>query len=259
MPSLETIAAYLDATLRTAEVPDYPQALNGIQLQNSSDITHVAAAVDFSSATVTRVIELKAELLLVHHGMFWRGLQRFVEPTYGVLRALIQHDIAVYASHLPLDIHPEWGNAPLLARHMGLDPAGTFAGFQGVDVGVTGTCEIPTAKLLSRADALAREYGGLGAIAAPRLAGDRITRRWGVGTGAGASTASIREAVDRELDTLIVGEGPHHTGVEAADYGITIIYAGHYATETFGVRAATDALARKFGVRSSFIDAPTGL
>jgi putative NIF3 family GTP cyclohydrolase 1 type 2 len=88
---------------------------------------------------------------------------------------------------------------------------------------------------------------------------DRVTRRWGVCTGAGADSSTLREAAERGLDTLIVGEGPHHTAVEARELGIVILYAGHYATETLGIRALGETLAANFGLTSAFIDVPTGL
>jgi putative NIF3 family GTP cyclohydrolase 1 type 2 len=88
---------------------------------------------------------------------------------------------------------------------------------------------------------------------------DHITRRWGICTGAGADSSTLREASERGLDTLIVGEGPHHTAVEARELGIVVLYAGHYATETLGVRALGEALAARFDITSTFVDAPTGL
>ena len=111
--------------------------------------------------------------------------------------------------------------------------------------------------LADKARELAEEFGGQ--LVATPFADDRITRGWGICTGAGADSATLREAAAKGLDTLIVGEGPHHTAVEARELGIVVLYAGHYATETLGVRALGDALAERFGVTSTFVDAPTGL
>jgi putative NIF3 family GTP cyclohydrolase 1 type 2 len=140
---------------------------------------------------------------------------------------------------------------------MGLEPSGGFAKYQTVDVGLRGVSDIPTHVLSARAQELARKYGGT--LVATPFEADRVTRRWGICTGAGADSSTLREASERGLDTLIVGEGPHYTAVEARELGIVILYAGHYATETLGVRALGEALATHFDLTSTFIHAPTGL
>jgi dinuclear metal center YbgI/SA1388 family protein len=257
MPALAEVAEFLDKTLNIAEVPDYPGALNGVQLTNVGAIDGVAAAVDFSSETVNGAIEAGANLLLVHHGMFWGGLQPITAHRHERFRKLITHDVAVYAAHLPLDIHPTFGNNALLAQLLELEPRGGFAKYQSIDVGLSGSSNVPTRVVADKARALAERYGGQ--LVATPFAADRVTRTWGICSGAGADSATLREAAAKGLDTLIVGEGPHHTAVEARELGIVILYAGHYATETLGVRALADALSRQFGVKSTFVDAPTGL
>lgn len=257
MPSLAHIAEYLDTALEISAIPDYPNAFNGVQLANLGDIERVACAVDFSGTTIEGAIAAGARLLLVHHGMFWSGVQPIVGARHRNLWTLVTHDVAVYAAHLPLDLHPQFGNNALLARQLGLQPSGGFAAFQGRDVGVRGTSEIDTVTLVERARGLAQECGGQ--LVVTPFAERHVTHKWGVCTGAGASSSSLREAASLGLDTLIVGEGPHHTAVEARELGIVVMYAGHYATETLGVRALGAELERRFGVTSSFIDAPTGL
>ena len=257
MAALDEIVRFLDGQLRTTEIPDYDRALNGLQFASTGTVSRVAAAVDFSSATVRSAAERGANLLLVHHGMFWGGLQPIVGPRYERMSQLLRHDIAVYSSHLPLDVHPELGNNVLLARELGLRPEGGFARFQELDVGVSGSGDIDTGDLVERARRFAGSHGG-GIVATPFAPG-HVTRRWGICTGAGADSATIREALSRGLDTIIVGEGPHHTAVEARDAGLVIVYAGHYATETLGVRALADELARRFAISAAFIEAPTGL
>ena len=257
MATLRDIGAYLDATLDIGGIPDYPNAINGVQFENEGEITGVVAAVDFSSSAVTGTIDAGAQLLLVHHGMFWSGAQPITGYRFGQMRALIEHGIAVYSAHLPLDVHPEFGNNSLLANRLGLVPTGGFAKFQTIDVGLQGECEIPTQVLAERAQRLSEEFGGT--LVATPFSDNRVTRRWGVCTGAGADSATLREAALGGLDTLIVGEGPHHTAVQARELGIVVLYAGHYATETLGVRALADAMANRFGIRSNFLDVPTGL
>lgn len=257
MPTLSPLAAYLDAALNIAGIPDYPNAVNGVQLANSGDIRRVATAVDFSSETVAGAISAGASLLIVHHGMFWSGVQPIVGARRQRLHALLTYDVAVYSAHLPLDVHPDLGNNALLAKRLGLEPSGGFAKYHALDVGLSGVSDIPTRMLAARAQELATEHQGT-LIATP-FDSERVTRRWGICTGAGADSSTLREASERGLDTLIVGEGPHHTAVEARELGIVILYAGHYATETLGVRALGDALAAHFNMTSTFVDAPTGL
>src|ERR1041385_5599121 len=135
--SLSSIVEFFDATLNVAATPDYPHALNGIQLSNSGSVRRAATAVDFSSATIRGTVDADAQLLIVHHGMFWGGGQPIPAHRRERLRLLIEHDIAVYAAHLPLDIHPRLGNNALLARRLGLTPSGGFARYQTIDVGLT--------------------------------------------------------------------------------------------------------------------------
>jgi dinuclear metal center YbgI/SA1388 family protein len=231
--------------------------VNGVQLSNVGDIQRVATAVDFSTETITGAIDAGARLLLVHHGMFWGGVQPLTEHRHKRLWMLVTHDVAVYSAHLPLDVHPEVGNNVLLAARLGLEPSGGFATYQSIDVGVSGESDVPTRVLAERAAALATEFKGH--LVVTPFENDRVTRRWGICTGAGADSSSLREAARRGLDTLIVGEGPHHTAIEARELGIVVLYAGHYATETLGVRALGDRLATTFGIASSFIDVPSGL
>lgn len=257
MARLDAIVAHLDALLLTAETPDYSPALNGLQLANAGEVRGVAAAVDFSMAGIEGAIAAGANLLLLHHGMFWGGAQPIRGVAYERMKRLIAHDVAVYASHLPLDRHPTHGNNALLARELGLEPTGEFARFKTIAVGVRGEGDVPTATLVARARRLAESHGG--SVVATPHAPDRVTRRWAICTGAGASSESLREASELGIDTLVVGEGPHHTGVEARELGIVVVYAGHYATETLGVRALAAHVGETFGVPWTFVDAPTGL
>jgi putative NIF3 family GTP cyclohydrolase 1 type 2 len=122
MPALAPIAEFLDAMLDVANVPDYPNAVNGVQFANVGEIDRVATAVDFSSEVIEGTIAAGARLLLVHHGMFWSGVQPITGRAHQRLWALVTHDVAVYAAHLPLDIHPTLGNNALLAGRLGSNP-----------------------------------------------------------------------------------------------------------------------------------------
>ena len=257
MTDLATIAGHLDALLGTDAIPDYSGAFNGVQLSNEGPIRRIAASVDVSRRVIDTAIRSEANLLLVHHGMMWGGPQRITGATYDRLRLLIAHNVAVYASHLPLDAHPKFGNNVLFAQTLGLEPAGGFARYRTIDVGVRGECDRETAELFARAAEFARRHGG--AARSTEIRPGRRTRRWGICTGAGASSETLLEAQGLDLDTLIVGEGPHHTAVAADDVGLVVIYAGHYATETLGVQALAEHLTSTFDIPSVFIPAPTGL
>jgi dinuclear metal center YbgI/SA1388 family protein len=255
--ALDDIARHLDGTLRTTEVPDYPGALNGIQVDHEGPVVRCAVAVDASVPTIDAAIASRANLLVVHHGLYWGGVQPLRGRIYQRVRRLLEHDVAVYASHLPLDLHPALGNNALLARELGLVPSAGFARFQSITIGVMGDADVDTAVLARRCETLAEREGGR--LVSIGLASGRRTRRWAICTGAGASSDTLREAAAAAVDTLIVGEGPHHTAVEATELGIAMLYVGHYATETFGVRALGAEIERTFGIPWSFIAAPTGL
>jgi dinuclear metal center YbgI/SA1388 family protein len=248
---------FLDATLNTNAVPDYDRALNGLQLANQGRVTRIAAAVDFSLEALQAAATQQADLLLVHHGMFWSGLVRFAGASYEKLRIAFAHDIAVYSSHLPLDLHPQFGNNALLARELDLVPDTGFGRFRDVAIGVSGPSDCETAQLAERVRALVEPLGSR-MVSTPIDAGRR-TSRWAIVSGAGASSDTLREAQERGVDTLIVGEGPHHTAIEAQERGIVVLYAGHYATETLGVQAIAAELGRRFSVPWSFLRLPTGL
>ena len=254
---LASIAAHADALLRVRETPDYPQALNGIQVAHRGPVKKIAAAVDTSARTIRAAADAGANLLLVHHGLFWGGLQPLTGPHYSRVRLLLDHDVALYSAHLPLDAHPTFGNSFLLARAIGLEPGAGFARHETIECGVRGPSDLPTAELVSRLDVFAKSHGG-GAIASA-FSPERRTRHWAICSGSGVTANTIREAVDHGVDTLISGEGPHWSAVDAEEKGLVIVYAGHYATETLGVRALAEHLSSTFAVPWTFIAAPTGL
>lgn len=257
MTTTALIVQYLDDLLDTSSVPDFPNALNGLQLANGGSVHRIAAAVDFSLRTVTAAAETGADLLIVHHGMFWSGLQPIRGTGFERLKTLITRDMAVYASHLPLDRHALYGNNALLAAELGLEPSGEFARFKTIYIGVAGDSDVATTEIAARADAFAGRHGG--SVRTTQIEPHRRTRTWAICTGAGAGSETLSEARERGIDTLIVGEGPHHSAVDADESGITVIYAGHYATETLGVRALAAHVSDRFGVPWTFVEAPTGL
>ena len=248
---LGAVVGYLDEYLRVAEVADASVALNGLQVSNGGEVTRVAAAVDASEATIGAAIEAGCDLLLVHHGLFWDGHVAVTGRRYRKLRALIGNDVAVYSAHLPLDVHPEVGNNAVLARELGLSVSGTFGDYQGQAAGVWGTCAITREALAARLDDL------LGGRVKLIPGGPERIERVGVLTGGGGGL--IAQAIAAGLDAYITGEGAHHTYFDAMEGGINVYYGGHYATETWGVRALAAHLETQFGLPWQFIDHPTGL
>ena len=250
------LAQRLDRLLDVDGHPEYSSALNGLQFDHQGPVRAVAASVDVSQRVIQAAAAAGANFLIVHHGLFWAGARPVIGPLYERFRLLYEHDIAVYSAHLPLDSHPEFGNNALLARAFGLEPSRTFASYQGAPIGVAGEADMPTEAILELADTFARKHAGR--ARASEIPRGHRTRRWAICTGAGASTETLREAAAANVDTLITGEGPHHTAVEAPELGLVIVYAGHYATETLGVSAVAERIATEAGLPWSFISAPTG-
>src|SRR5665213_1789048 len=201
MTSSTLIVDYLDDLLDTDSIPDYPNALNGLQLANSGQVTRIAAAVDVSLRTGVAAAELRAKVRLVQHGMVWGGLKPIVGTSFTWLQTLIDHDMAVYSSHLPLDRHALYGNNALLAAELDLEPSAEFAQFKNIAIGVAGQSDIATAALASRADKFARLHGG--SVRTTPVEPGRRTRAWAICTGAGADSGTLSEARERGIDTLV--------------------------------------------------------
>jgi dinuclear metal center YbgI/SA1388 family protein len=242
---------YLDWELKTASIPDYSGAVNGLQLANSGKIGRVIAAVDASLPVIEAVAAEGGGLLIVHHGMFWQGVQPVTGAFYQKLKIAMEADLAIYSSHLPLDIHPEWGNNIQLARAIELQNATPFLDHKGNAMGLRGDW------LGSRETLLEVLKGFLGAPAHLCPGGPEWISKVGIITG-GAGTEVARVAASG-VDTFITGEGPHWSFALAQELGINLVYGGHYATETSGVRALAQALEKNFGIPWTFSDHPTGL
>jgi dinuclear metal center YbgI/SA1388 family protein len=251
---LEPLLQYADAYLGIPEHPDYPNAMNGLQVGGPPEVTTIAGAVDASVDAIEAAAERGVDVLFVHHGLFWAGLQPVTGRHLRKLQTLLRKELALYAAHLPLDGHAEVGNCAQLGRAMALGLKGRFAPYQGTDIGWWG--ELDGAE--SAEDLRHRLSEALGGGPVRLIPGgpERV-ERVGVVTGGGASF--VNEAVDLGLDALVTGEGSHHTYFDAMELGIHVLFGGHYATETFGVRALVRHLAERFDLQSSFIDLPTGL
>jgi dinuclear metal center YbgI/SA1388 family protein len=259
---LNEVAAYLDHYLRIREVPDETNAVNGLQVENSGRIGGIVAAVDASQATIDGVIaslELghPPPIILVHHGLFWDGNVPLTGRRYRRVAALLDHDIPLYAAHIPLDIHPEVGNNAVLAERLGLSVEGWFGSYRGIAMGVWGhaPASLPTRESLALE--LDQALHALKGSATLIPGGPEKPAKIGIITGAAGNM--VAEARAAGLDTYITGEGPHHTYFDAMEWGLNLIYAGHYATETLGVQAMASHLADRFDLEWEFHDHPTGL
>lgn len=248
---LRALVEYLDEYLAVDEVPDYPNALNGLQVAAPGPVARVVAAVDATEASIRGAVKAGADLLLVHHGLFWDGNRPVTGRRYRRLSALLEAGVAVYASHLPLDAHPEVGNNAVLARELGVEVEGRFGSYQGVELGFWGSLSLRREALAARLDEL------LGGPVKLIAGGPERVERVGVLTGGGGSF--VGQALDAGLDALVTGEGSHHTYFDAQEGGLNLYYGGHYATETWGVKALARHLADRFGLEWTFLDLPTGL
>ncbi len=249
--ALFNIVRHCDTLLRTAEVNDWDRAHNGLQVENDARVTRIAAAVDASLATVKLAIAAQADLLIVHHGLFWSDTVPWTGKRRELQRLLIENNLAIYSSHLPLDLHPKLGNNAQLAAALGFKQLKPFFFEKGAHIGFQATAKVSRDELVKR---LARAAG-----VAPKLlpGGAAQCRRIGIVTG--GAGAELKKAAAEGVDTFITGEGPHWTFALAEELGLNVLYGGHYATETFGVKALAGHLSRKFRLPWTFLDHPTGL
>jgi dinuclear metal center YbgI/SA1388 family protein len=248
---LSKIVHHLEQLLDHANVGDYPGAHNGLQIENSGRVARVCAAVDACETVLAEAARVPGTLLLVHHGLLWSGAQRFAGALRRKLKGAFDADLAVFSSHLPLDRHPRLGNNVLLAKALGLRRCVPAFPAKGQPVGLIGLVDLTRAELGRR---LERVTGGLANVSS---GGPNRLRRVGVVTGGAGDM--VADAAALGCDAFVTGEGPHHTFTLAEELGVNLFYGGHYATETFGVKALAQHVARKFRLQWEFIDHPTGL
>jgi dinuclear metal center YbgI/SA1388 family protein len=249
--SLSEIVRYCDRSLRTAQIKDYDGAVNGLQVENKGRVTRIAATVDASLATVKLAVAAKADLLIVHHGLFWSPTHPWTGPRRELLRLLIENNLAVYSSHLPLDAHPKLGNNAKLCAALGLKNLKPFLFSKGQFIGFKARAKISRAELATR---LQRAVGHTPII----IPGGPATCE-NIGVVTGGAGGSVKLATAEGVDTYVTGEGEHWTYAAAEELGINVLYGGHYATETFGVKALAADLSKRYKIPWSFLDHPTGL
>lgn len=249
--STTELVQYLDDYLRVGEVPDEPGARNGLQVEGRAEIRRVAAAVDASEQAIAAAAAWGADLLVVHHGLFWDGGVPLTGRRYRKVRRLVESGMAVYSAHIPLDVHPEVGNNAVLAQALGMEVEGRFGDYRGISLGVWGRLDLRREALAARLDEV------LGGRVHMMAGGPEMLERVGIITGGGGSM--IGQAIAAGLDAYVTGEGAHHTYFDAVEGGINVYYGGHYATETWGVRKLAEHLGERYALEIRFIDGPTGL
>jgi dinuclear metal center YbgI/SA1388 family protein len=248
----DELIPYLDETLRVKEIED--SSHNGLQVEGPEQVTKVAFAVDACQAAFERAVAAGAQLLIVHHGLFWDKPLRLVGPLFRRVRTLIEGSCGLYAAHLPLDLHPEVGNNAELARLLKLKDARAFGEHHGHQIGLGGVLDppIPLDGLVER---LARATGQ----SPVRVLAHGPAEASQVGCISGGAAPLMEQVIEAGFDTFVTGETSHAFFHQAAEWGLNVIYGGHYATETLGVKALARHLEEKFGLETIFLEIPTGM
>lgn len=249
---LGELVVYLDGYLRVGEIADSSQ--NGLQVDGPGKVERVAFAVDACQAAFERAVDAGAQLLVVHHGLFWSEPYRLVGPAFRRIRTLIEGGCGLYAAHLPLDAHPEVGNNAELARLLGLEHVRPFGKYKGVEIGFAGELE-PPLEMPALVGRLVRALG----TPPLRVLTHGPERASVVGCISGFAADMVDQAELAGCDTFITGEASHAYFHQAAERGLNVIFAGHYATETLGVKALARHLEARFDLETAFLDIPTGL
>jgi dinuclear metal center YbgI/SA1388 family protein len=247
----DQLVAHLDHFLRVGDAKDYAE--NGLQVEGAAEIRTLAFAVDASLAAIRDAAASGAQMLIAHHGLFWGKPLRIVGAHRRRVKALLDAECSLYAVHLPLDRHPEVGNNAELARLLGLQVVGDLGQAFGAPVGFAATSAVP----LTLDDLVGRFRAAIGEPLLVQPGGPNPIRR--VGLISGGAAGEIGAAVAAGCDAFITGETSHSAYHEAAEQGIHVIYGGHYATETLGLRALARHVEQEFGLPWVFIERPTGL
>lgn len=249
--NLAEITRYCQRILCPEEFNDWDGAVNGLQVENNGAVTRIAASVDASLAAIKLAVAARADLLIAHHGLFWGPTAPWTGKRREMLELLVKNNLAVYSSHLPLDAHPRLGNNAQLCVALGFKKLKPFFFDRGSFIGWQARQKV------SRRDLAAKLAKILGAPPRVLPGGSEQCEKIGVVTG--GAGGSMKIAASEGVDTFITGEGPHHTHALAEDLGLNVFYGGHYATETFGVKALAAELSKRHGIPWEFLDHPSGL
>ena len=244
------LSHYLDNLLDIKEIKDSSNAMNGLQVQNTGDIKKVGLAVDLCMATIEKAVAAECNMMFVHHGMLWGGVKPIRGNFYDKISTMICENIGLYSAHLPLDMHPVLGNNKVLADQLELNELEPFGEYEGQKIGFKGRL-----KSLSVEELGAKLEGKLGSPV--KVIGSGEVQTLGIVSGGAADILS--QAAVAGLDAYLTGEGSNHHYHEAIENECVLILGGHYATETGGVKAVGKHLEEQFGIKTEFIDYPTGI
>jgi dinuclear metal center YbgI/SA1388 family protein len=244
------LSHYLDDLLDIKSIKDSPNAVNGLEVQNTGEIQKIGLAVDLCQATIDLAVAKNCNMMFVHHGMFWAGVQPIRGSFYDKLAAMFRANLGLYSAHLPLDMHPVLGNNRTLADLIGLKHLEPFGEYNGEKIGLKGRIAPQSADVLGQL--LETQLG-----AAVKVIGQGEVQTVGLVTGGAADI--LRQAKGEKLDCYITGEGDNHHFHEAMEGDCVLMLAGHYATETGGVKAVGRHLEGKFNLQTEFLDYPTGM
>jgi len=245
MASLSQLVEYCDKRTRRPSFKDFPGAHNGLQVANDGRVTRIGAAVDAGKVPFERALERGVDFLIVHHGLFWGGVQPLVGPVYDRYSALVRGNCAVYSSHLPLDAHEEVGNNVIIARQLGLKPRRQFLPHENELIGWIAPNKFKRSQLIARLEEL---YPRVIAIECGSATPKHVAFCSGSGNG------SVPHLLAAGVDTLITGELREEWYNYAEEHRLNLLCCGHYATEVHGVKALAAELAKKFRLPWEFIE-----
>lgn len=247
--SRDAIVSLLDKTLRTSEITD--RSVNGLQVEGAAEVSKVGLAVDACLEAYEKAHALGCQMVIAHHGIIWEGIKSVTGPVYRQIAFLVKSGISLYASHLPLDLHPTLGNNARIVKTLGLRDLRPFGVYHGAFIGFEGVFPRPvTVKSVS--EAVKKAFGG--PTAALPFGPQKIKSAAVI---SGGGTAALPEAIEKKIDLFITGEPDHVNHHMALEGKINVVYGGHYHTEKPGVIALGEFLSKKFGIEAVFLDVPT--
>lgn len=248
---LKKLESFLNKELRLSEFPK-DESANGLQVEGGGTVNKIGLAVDACDYAFQAAAEKNIDFLIVHHGLIWGGIRSISGVMKKRIQALLDADISLYACHLPLDWHPDYGNNAQLLKVLAIKRMGEFGEYHGKRIGYWGSLQ----KELSLTDFMGRVDRTLNTKSTALSFGKKVQK---VGIVSGGGWSAIYDAEKTGIDTLLVGEPSHSAYTLAEEMKLNVVFAGHYATETVGVKAVGDMLRKKFGLKTEFIDHPTGL
>ena len=242
---LNTLVDFLNTTFQVNKIQDFPNAFNGLQLENEGCISKIVGAVDANRSSIEAAIQQGADLLFVHHGLYWDGVQPMIGPVWELYREAMQANLAIYSLHLPLDVHPLYSHNREIARALDLSIDGSFAHFMNQSCGLI--CQNNSKKSLQHS--LEKIFPK----SLHKLCFGGVPQRVGIVSGSGGQEL-LKEMLKANIDTLITGEVRYAAVSFAQLHKLNIYACGHYATECFGVKSVLNLLHQHTGLPCEFID-----